>query len=68
VRFGFEVLGAHRLFAHVFVGNEASARVLTKLGLRLESEVKQGTFVRGAWHDVRTYAMLRGEYRRRGER
>ena len=61
LRFGFEGLGAHRLFAHVFVGNEASARVLTKLGLRLESEVKQGTFVRGAWHDVRTYGMLRGE-------
>lgn len=62
LRFGFEELGAHRLFAHVFVGNDASARVLTKLGLRLESEVRQGTFVRGQWHDVRTYAMLRSEY------
>ena len=65
LRFGFEDLGAHRLFAHVFVGNEASARVLTKLGLRLESEVKQGTFVRGQWHDVRTYAMLRNEFVKR---
>jgi len=65
LRFGFEDLGAHRLFAHVFVGNDASARVLTKLGLRLESEVKQGTFVRGQWHDVRTYAILGSEY---GER
>jgi RimJ/RimL family protein N-acetyltransferase len=64
LRFGFEGLGAHRLFAHVFVGNDASARVLTKLGLRLESEVKQGTFVRGQWHDVRTYGMLRREYER----
>ncbi len=62
LRFGFEELGAHRLFAHVFVGTDASARVLTKLGLRLESEVRQGTFVRGQWHDVRTYAMLRSEY------
>ena len=65
LRFGFEDLGAHRLFAHVFVGNEASARVLTKLGLRLESEVKQGTFVRGQWHDVRTYAMLHDEFVKR---
>ena len=65
LRFGFEGLGAHRLFAHVFVGNDASARVLTKLGMRLESEVKQGAFVRGAWHDVRTYAVLRTEYRMR---
>jgi RimJ/RimL family protein N-acetyltransferase len=64
LRFGFEALGAHRLFAHVFVGNEASARVLTKLGMRLEAEVRQGTFVRGAWHDVRTYAILRSEFGR----
>ena len=36
VDFGFEQLEAHRLWAHVFVGNIASARILEGLGFRQE--------------------------------
>ncbi|HEX9164999.1 MAG TPA: GNAT family N-acetyltransferase [Gemmatimonadales bacterium] len=59
LRFGFEALAAERLFALVFVGNEASERVLRKAGLGYESEATQGILKGGTWHAVRVYAMRR---------
>ena len=62
VELGFEELQAHRLWAHVFVGNTASERVLQKLGFRLEGCARKAMFVREAWHDLQTFAMLRSEW------
>lgn len=62
VEFGFRELGAHRLWAHVFVGNVGSARILEGLGFRDEGVALQLLYVRNAWHDVRTFAMLRREW------
>jgi RimJ/RimL family protein N-acetyltransferase len=59
--FGFEQLKAHRLWAHVFVGNVASARILEGLGFRQEGIALQGVYARNTWHDVITYARLRSE-------
>ena len=64
VDFGFGELQAHRLWAHVFVGNTASARILEKLGFRLEGSARQSLFLRQAWHDVLTFALLRNEWRK----
>jgi RimJ/RimL family protein N-acetyltransferase len=50
VRYGFEELGLHRIFANCYVGNPASQRVLEKLGMKYE-----GRFV----HHVKKW----GEYR-----
>jgi ribosomal-protein-alanine N-acetyltransferase len=61
VEFGFEELEAHRLWAHVFVGNTASARILEGLGFREEGVALQSAYVRNAWHDVITYARLSSE-------
>jgi ribosomal-protein-alanine N-acetyltransferase len=58
VDFGFEQLDAHRLWAHVFVGNPASARILEGLGFRQEGIALQSAYVRNAWHDLITYARL----------
>jgi RimJ/RimL family protein N-acetyltransferase len=66
VKFGFGELRAHRLWAHVFVGNTASERVLQKLGFRYEGCAQQSFFVRDAWHDLQTFAMLRKEWEKRG--
>lgn len=60
---GFANLGAHRLFAHVFVGNVASARLLVRIGLRLEGRHRRNVWARGEWHDTETYAILRDEWR-----
>jgi RimJ/RimL family protein N-acetyltransferase len=59
VVFGFDVLGAHRLWAYVFAGNEPSARILRRLGFRQEGLARQAVFARGAWHDVLNFARLR---------
>ena len=61
VEFGFEELEAHRLWAHVFVGNVASARILEGLGFREEGIALQSLHVRNAWHDIITYARLGSE-------
>jgi RimJ/RimL family protein N-acetyltransferase len=65
IRFGFDELRAHRLWAHVFLGNTASERVLQKLGFRYEGCALKSFFVRDAWHDLQTFAMLGSEWQKR---
>lgn len=65
VKFGFGELRAHRLWAHVFLGNTASEKLLQKLGFRYEGCALKAFFVRNAWHDLQTFAMLRGEWEKR---
>jgi len=65
VRFGFDELRAHRLWAHVFVGNTASEKLLQKLGFRCEGCALKSSFVRNAWHDLQMFAMLRSEWEKR---
>ena len=65
IKFGFGELRAHRLWAHVFRGNTASERVVQKLGFRYEGCALKAFFVRSAWHDLQTFAMLRNEWEKR---
>ncbi|HEY7638559.1 MAG TPA: GNAT family protein [Steroidobacteraceae bacterium] len=65
IQFGFDELRAHRLWAHVFLGNTASGRLLLKLGCRYEGCALKSFFARGAWHDLQTFAMLRSEWAKR---
>ena len=65
VKFGFGELRAHRLWAHVFLGNTASEKLLQKLGFRHEGCTLKSFFVRNTWHDLQTFAMLRSEWGKR---
>ena len=65
IKFGFDELRAHRLWAHVFLGNTASERLLQKLGFRYEGCALKAFFVREAWHDLQTFGMLRSEWQKR---
>jgi [ribosomal protein S5]-alanine N-acetyltransferase len=65
VKFGFGELRAHRLWAHVFVGNRSSERLLQKLGFRYEGCTLKSFFVRNTWFDLQTFAMLRSEWEKR---
>ena len=65
VKFGFGELRAHRLWAHVFLGNTASEKLLQKLGFRYEGCTLKSFFVRNTWHDLQTFAMLRREWEKR---
>jgi len=64
--FGFSELSAWRIYAPVFLGNEASARLLQRLDFRLEGTHRQSTFARGAWHDEMVFALLKAEWREPG--
>lgn len=59
---GFGVLGLHRIHAHCVAENAASARVLEKLGMRLEGRLREAEQVGGRWHDVLLYGVLAREW------
>ena len=47
----FGPLGLHRLMANYVVGNTRSAKVLARLGFRIEGVAKAYLFIDGAWRD-----------------
>jgi len=60
---GFEHYGLHRIVGRLDARNTASARVLERLGLRLEAHFVQNEFIKGEWTDELVYAMLEDEWR-----
>lgn len=60
--------GAHRIFAEVDPENEASWRLLERLGMRREAHMRENVYfwkdTQGApiWKDTYVYAILGGEY------
>ncbi|MCL4219767.1 MAG: GNAT family N-acetyltransferase [Phycisphaerales bacterium] len=60
--YGFGNLGLNRIFAGHFAGNEASARVQQKLGMKREGVLRQAFKKDGTYHDDVIYAILRGEF------
>jgi RimJ/RimL family protein N-acetyltransferase len=65
LRLGFEVLGLHRIFGNCDGRNQASARVMERLGMRLEAHFRENEFVKGVWTDALIYAILASEWRER---
>ena len=59
---GFEVRGAERVYADVFVGNTASRRVLEKLGFIFEGTKRRATLKRGQWLDQWLFAITRPDW------
>lgn len=62
LRFGFEELGMHRIFATALSANTGSTKVLAKLGMRLEAQELEKEFIKGRWYDSLTFAMLDREW------
>jgi ribosomal-protein-alanine N-acetyltransferase len=58
IDYGFTALGLHRIEAGVLVGNDASVRVLDKLGFREEGILRHYLFIKGCFHDVRWFGLL----------
>ncbi len=60
VGYGFGPLGLHRLYARMHAGNEASRRLLTRLGFSHEGTLRGHVVRDGARRDCRIYGLLRG--------
>jgi ribosomal-protein-alanine N-acetyltransferase len=56
--FGFGALGLHRIMARHMAGNEASGRVMQKLGMTREGILRQHTLKWGVFEDLVIYAVL----------
>ncbi|MGO4455553.1 GNAT family N-acetyltransferase [Arthrobacter sp. RAF14] len=63
LRLGFEDLGLHRIVARLDERNTASARVVERLGMRLEARLVQNEWFKGEWSTELVYAMLEDEWR-----
>jgi RimJ/RimL family protein N-acetyltransferase len=67
LRLGFLGLGLHRIVGRIDARNDASARVLERLGMRCEAHFVQNEIVKGEWTDEIVYAILEHEWRARGK-
>ena len=63
LRLGFDDLGFHRITAVCIEENVASARLLTRLGMRQEARLVDNVFFKGAWATQLVFAMLEDEWR-----
>ena len=61
--FAFETMGWHRLVGRTEARNTGSARVLEKLGMRLEAHLVENEWVKGEWQSELDYALLASEWR-----
>ncbi len=67
IRLCFEQLGLRRVIANCFADNEASWRLMERLGMRREiSTVRDSLHRSGRWLDGMGYALLADEWSRRG--
>ena len=62
LRYGFEELGLHRIFASHFGHNPASGRILKKLGMQKEGCQREHLRKWDRWVDSELYGLLRDEW------
>ena len=65
VKYGFNSHHLHRIWSWCIAENRASARVLEKVGMRLEGRLRENEYFKGRWWDTRMYGMLESEWRAR---
>ena len=63
LRAAFEDFGFHRVIGRTEARNASSARVLEKLGMRLEAHLVENEWVKGEWQSELGYALLDREWR-----
>jgi [ribosomal protein S5]-alanine N-acetyltransferase len=61
IRYGFSVLGLHRIEAGVLPANDASVRVLRKLGFVEEGTRRDYLSFKGRFHDFRWFSLLESD-------
>lgn len=64
---GFDQHRFHRIFARCDARNQASARMMKKLGMRLEAHYREHALFQGEWDEELHFAVLNREWRRSGK-
>ena len=62
VEFGFAEMRLHRIWSWCIADNVGSARVLEKLGMQLEGQLRDKEYFKGRWWDTLLYAILDYEW------
>ncbi|MFJ6194827.1 GNAT family N-acetyltransferase [Micromonospora sp. NPDC092111] len=62
LRWGFDEVGLHRIYARCHGRNEASARLMVRLGMRQEAHHVESYLFRGEWADQLVFAVLAHEW------
>jgi RimJ/RimL family protein N-acetyltransferase len=65
LRLGFEEMGLHRIWAECDPRNDASIRVMERIGMRREAHHVDAMWLKGEWVGSMIYAILEDEWRRR---
>jgi [ribosomal protein S5]-alanine N-acetyltransferase len=68
IRFGFESLKLHRIFATCHPENIGSAKVLERVGMVKEGCLREHKFQKGKWRDSFIFSILDHEYNTNAER
>ncbi len=66
--FGFQELDLHRIWASTMAPNMGARRVLEKLGMKLEGELRETTLLQTGWANSVIYGMLEQEWRDRNKK
>jgi len=64
MRYGFEQLGLHRIYLHVFATNERALRLYRGVGFREEGVLRAAACIDDEWVDVVVMAVLASDYAR----
>jgi RimJ/RimL family protein N-acetyltransferase len=62
--YGFDNFSFHRIFARTSGKNQASARLLKGIGMRLEAHYREHALFQGEWDEELHFAILDREWRR----
>lgn len=62
LKYGFENMDLVRIQAKCLVENNASARVMEKIGMSFEGIIRKGIYAKGKHHDLKLYSILDHEY------
>ena len=61
--FGFGELNLNKIYAHHFTRNPASGRVLQKIGMKYEGQLRQHILKSDHFEDIFCYGILRSEFK-----